>query len=217
MEVEMKAELDLSVQRLVTPRPVIAGNVRTLMSSCGKPGCKCMKKTNPEKHPYHQLSYTHNKKTKTMYVKRNDFAAITKMADNYKDLRQASLDLGHEAVGLIKIHGVEAAGKIIMNSFDHARREAVGARAESSVLRKARCSQAVWKNKAISRQVILEKNRIKIRDMTASRQQWKNKAVKARKELKKLQKKLGDADKNISEMKKERQQKKKLQRKQKAI
>ena len=209
----MKANsrLDSSIKILVNPRPVIAGKVRTLMSSCGKPGCKCMKKNNPEKHPYHQLSYTEDKKTKTMYVKKSDFASIEKMTDNYQALRQASLDLGHEAAALIKTNGAEEAGKIMMDSFDRARRKIMGIKVEAAILRNTRFSRDNWKNKALARQNALEKNRVKIRDMKKSREKWKNKAIKAQKKVEKLRKKVVDAEKKISKTEKNDNSKKKLQ------
>ena len=69
------------IEKLLNPGPVITGKVRMMTSVCGKPGCKCMRKKNPEKHPYHQLSYTKDKKTKTMYVKKADFTLVEKYCD----------------------------------------------------------------------------------------------------------------------------------------
>ena len=101
------------IEKLLNPGSVIAGKVRTMTSVCGKPGCKCMRKENPEKHPYHQLSYTKDKKTKTMYVKKADLALIEKSTENYRELRQATLDLGHEAAALVKAYGVMEATRIM--------------------------------------------------------------------------------------------------------
>ena len=206
----MKANTNLksSVATLVNPHPVLAGKVRTLMSSCGKPGCKCMKKNNPEKHSYNQLSYTHEKKTKTMYVKKSNIEVIKKMTDNYKDLRQATLNLGHEAAVLIKAHGVEEAESIITDTFDQVRQKVMNIKPESVNLRKIRASRKNWKNKAMARQAVLGKNRVQIRDIKKSRKSWKLKAINTQKQIKTVQKELKDANKKISRLEKKLDSKK---------
>ena len=75
-------KLDLIIEKLVSSQPVIAGKARTMTSHCGKAGCKCMRKNNPEKHSYNQLSYTKDKKTRTMYVKDIDLELVKAMSDN---------------------------------------------------------------------------------------------------------------------------------------
>jgi len=171
-----------------------------------------MRKNNPAKHPYSQLSYTHAGKTKTMYVKKADLVSIKEMTNNYKDLRQASLDLGHETAVLIKTHGVEVAGQIVRNSFDRAKRNYLGMKPQSAIMRNMRISRDKWKSKALARQDASEKDRVKIRDMKKSRGKWKNKAIKAQKKVEELQKKVVDAEKKISKIEKNDSGKKKLYR-----
>jgi len=77
-------------------------------------------------------------------------------------------------------------------------RKKSGTMRESSTLRNTRISRNNWKDKALERQAVLEKNRIQIRDIKKSRDTWKNKVLNAQREVKKLQKQLKDADKKIS-------------------
>ena len=193
------SSLNSSVETLVNPGPVLAGSVRTLATTCGTPGCRCVRKNNPQKHSYNQLSYSRNGKTKTVFIKEDDVASVKIMCQNYKKFRQASLDLGHEAAELVRSSGVDAANEIIDFSFERARRLASNARLESGDLCKVRISREKWKAKALSRRLNLEKQRVRIRDLNQSRKKWKKKAVKAQKKNKVLQKKLNDANKKISQ------------------
>ena len=96
------SKLSECIESLVSPGPVIAGKITRLMGTCGNPKCRCMRKNTPQKHPYMQLSYTHEGKTKTLSVKKANLTLMEEMTENYKVLRQASLDLGHEAAVLVK-------------------------------------------------------------------------------------------------------------------
>lgn len=183
-----KSRLDLIVRKLVSPQAVIAGKTRTMKSHCGKAGCKCMRKTNPEKHVYHQLSCTKDKKTKTMYVKESDLKLVQKLNKNYSDIRKAALDLGHEAVVLSKAYGVDTACKIMMEAFDREKRKSIGMKPEAQKLRETRTSRDKWKKKALQRQSDLADKAVRIRDVETSRENWKKKALDSQSKLKDLQK-----------------------------
>lgn len=204
----MNLKLDSIVEELVNPQPVIAGKARTMTSRCGKPGCKCMRKTNPKKHSYNQLSYTKDKKTRTMYVKNSDLESVQKMSENYNNLRKASLDLGHQAVALTKAHGVEAACKIMADSFERVKRKSMGLKPESQVLREARVSRDKWKKKALKRQSELAEKVVRIRDVEKSRSTWKKKALGTQNILKNFQKELDSAHKKINQFNKNTDNKK---------
>lgn len=204
------SRLNSSVKTLVSPGPVLAGTVRTLATTCGTPGCRCMRKNNPQKHSYNQLSYSRSGKTKTVFIKKDDVSSVKIMTQNYKDFRQASLDLGHEAAELVRSSGVDAAKEIIDFSFERARRLASNAHPESGNIRKLRISCGKWKTKALSRRSDMERQRVRTRDLNKSRKKWKTKAVKAQKKIKVLQKKLKDANKKISQTAKNDEDEKKL-------
>lgn len=169
-----KSKLDSIVRKLVDPQPVLAGKSRAMKSHCGKPGCKCMRKNNPEKHIYHQLSCTKDNKTKTMYIKKDDFELVQKLNENYADLRQAAIELGHEAVVLSKKYGVEAACEMMKTSFERVKRKSIGLKPESQHLRDARISRDKWKEKSLERQAELARKAIRVRDVEKSRNSWKN-------------------------------------------
>ncbi len=64
---------------------------------CGKPGCRCKDRENPKKHgPYYQISYTHQGKSTSEFVKREMVADARKQLANYakfKMLTQAWVEL----------------------------------------------------------------------------------------------------------------------------
>lgn len=206
-----KSKLDSIVKRIIDPQPVIAGKARTMKSHCGKSGCKCMRKTNPEKHTYHQLSYTKDKKTKTMYVKDADLKLVHTLSENYSDLRNATLDLGHETVVLSKEYGVEAACEMMKEAFDRVKRKSIGLKPEVQKLRETRISRDKWKTKALERQAELADNAVRIRDVEKSRDSWKMKAMDAKSELKTLQKELENIKKKLKRAEQESVNKKKCQ------
>ena len=73
---EHDSKLSKCIESLITPGSVIAGKITRLKGTCGNPKCKCMRKNNPQKHPYMQLSYTHKGKTKTLSVKKGEVTGI---------------------------------------------------------------------------------------------------------------------------------------------
>ena len=176
---DVKADKDLIAitEKLLNPGPVLAGKVRTMTSVCGKPGCKCMRKDNPEKHPYNQLSYTKDKKTKTMYVKKVDLDLTKEFTENYKELRQATLDLGRKSAELIKTHGINEATEIINESFEKSKCNILKLKQSPATVKQLQKSRNNWKSKALDRQSEINKLRIKVRDLEKSRDGWKTKAM----------------------------------------
>jgi len=189
------SQLKTYIECLVNPGAIIAGKITRLMGTCGNLKCKCMDKRNPQKHPYMQLSYSHEGKTKTMSVKKTNLDALQKMTENYKILRHASLALGHEAAVLVKKHGVKRAQEIIFEAYDSAIRKKAGAKPASRILRETRSSCNKWKAKALERQAEIGKNQVKARDLEKSRDNWKTKAIQAKKENQELRKELEKAKK----------------------
>jgi uncharacterized protein DUF6788 len=195
---EHNLKLKACIESLVNPGSVIAGKITRLMGTCGNPKCKCVNKKDPQKHPYMQLSYTHEGKTKTLSVKKANLAAMQKMTENYKNLRQASLLLGHEAAVLVKKYGVEHTQKIILNTYDSVIRKKAGVKPASRILRETCSSSDKWKTKALERQAEIVKNQVKTRDLENSRDNWKVKAMQAKKENQELYKELEKSKKKLS-------------------
>ena len=191
-------KLKACIESLVNPGSVIAGKITRMMGTCGNPKCRCMNKNTPKKHPYMQLSYTHEGKTKTLSVKKANLAAMQEMTENYTNLRQASLTLGHEAAVLVKKHGVELTKKIILDTYDSVIRKKAGIKPASRILRETRSSSDKWKTKALERQAEITKNQVKTRDLENSRDNWKAKAMQVKKENQELRKGLEKSKKNLS-------------------
>ena len=56
---------------------------------CGKPNCKCKDPRRPQKHgPYYQLSYTHQGKSTTEFVKRDMLDKVRQQLANYATFRK---------------------------------------------------------------------------------------------------------------------------------
>ena len=56
---------------------------------CGKPNCKCKDPRRPQKHgPYYQLSYTHQGKSTTEFVKRDSLDEVRQQIANYATFRK---------------------------------------------------------------------------------------------------------------------------------
>lgn len=56
--------------------PVLPGSISKQWNVCGKPGCRCKDPKRPRRHgPYHQLSYTLDGHSSTMFLKPADVAA----------------------------------------------------------------------------------------------------------------------------------------------
>ena len=60
---------------------------------CGNPNCRCKDPKNPQKHgPYYQLSYTHQGKSTTEFVKKGDVSEVKKQLNNYRRFRKLTED-----------------------------------------------------------------------------------------------------------------------------
>jgi hypothetical protein len=56
---------------------------------CGKPTCRCKDPRNPRRHgPYYQLSYTHQGKSTTEFVKREMLQEVQSQIANYATFRK---------------------------------------------------------------------------------------------------------------------------------
>ena len=61
------------------------GSLSEQYNVCGKAACKCKDPKAPEKHgPYYQLSYSHNRKSTSEFVLREDLEAVRNQLADYK-------------------------------------------------------------------------------------------------------------------------------------
>lgn len=56
---------------------------------CGKPNCRCKDPRKPQKHgPYYQLSYSHQGKSTTEFVKRDMLQEVQQQLANYARFKE---------------------------------------------------------------------------------------------------------------------------------
>ena len=143
--------------------PVLPGNLETIYNVCGKAGCRCKDKLNPQKHgPYHRLSYNIAGRNSSMFVKKDDVESVKNMVNNYKKLRELSLLLALASLDSVKERGVAETMKLSPPSD------------KQSVA-------ASWKSKCSQKTNQLRAAMVKIRDLTKSRDKWKQECLGLRK------------------------------------
>ncbi len=72
-------------KRLVALGEMRPGSLSEQYNVCGNPSCRCKDSQNPKKHgPYYQLSYTHQGKSTTEFVKKDEVAAVKRQIRNYR-------------------------------------------------------------------------------------------------------------------------------------
>jgi hypothetical protein len=74
--------------------PLRPGTLYSRYSVCGKSGCRCARKRNPQKHgPYHYLSYTFGGKSYTEFVPADRLEQVRQQVSNYNRLMQLVKEL----------------------------------------------------------------------------------------------------------------------------
>jgi hypothetical protein len=67
--------------------PLRPGSITRQYNVCGSPSCRC-KANPPQRHgPYYQLSYTHQRKSSSEFVREQDLEELQRQLDNYARLR----------------------------------------------------------------------------------------------------------------------------------
>lgn len=75
-------------QELQEIGPMRPGSMNKQYTVCGKAGCRCADTKNPRKHgPYYQLSYVHQGKSTTRFIRQQFVQQIKKELANYKKFR----------------------------------------------------------------------------------------------------------------------------------
>jgi hypothetical protein len=76
-------------EELVSLGPMRPGSLSRQYSVCGKPGCACADSDKPKKHgPFYQLSYAHQGKSSTRFVRPGYVPQLKKELATYKRFRQ---------------------------------------------------------------------------------------------------------------------------------
>ena len=79
-------EIKGKLQAIGSMRP---GSLSKQYTVCGKPGCRCVDRKHPRKHgPYYQLSYVHQGKSTTQFIRPPFVPEVKRQLANYKRFRQ---------------------------------------------------------------------------------------------------------------------------------
>jgi hypothetical protein len=83
----LERRIDALKRQIVALGRLRPGTLSQQYNVCGNPTCRC-KADPPQKHgPYYQLSYTWRRKSRTHFVREEDFPQIQREVANYERLR----------------------------------------------------------------------------------------------------------------------------------
>lgn len=100
-EDQIERRIERIKRELLSIGPMRPGTLSRQYSACQKPGCKCVDPVNPRKHgPFYQLSYTHQGKSTTRFVRPAYVATIRKELAAYKRYRNLTQEWVDLAVNL---------------------------------------------------------------------------------------------------------------------
>lgn len=86
---QLEKQIETLQQALTALGPMRPGSLSQQYNVCGNPNCRCKDKTRPRKHgPYYQLSYVHQGKHTTEFIRRESLAQVKLQLANYKRFRQ---------------------------------------------------------------------------------------------------------------------------------
>jgi hypothetical protein len=86
-QIETRIEkLKKALSKLGEMRP---GSLSEQYNVCGSPGCRCKDPQEPKKHgPYWQLSYMHQGRSSSQFIRKEFLAATRRQLVNYKAFRE---------------------------------------------------------------------------------------------------------------------------------
>ena len=189
---KINKEMRDAISTLSNLECVIPGKVREVQVTCGTPGCKCMKTENPKKHTSRQMSYTKDRKTKVLFVKKEDVKTISNMNLKYKEMRDSLAVFAHETTEMIKQYGAEESERLINAYINNINNKRITSKPELQDLRETRISRDKWKEKAKKRSAEIEKKNQKIKQLKESSQRCKKKFFDTRTRADELQKQLNE-------------------------
>ena len=67
--------------------PLHPGSITRQYNTCGSPSCRCKSDPAHRHGPYYQLSYGHQRKSSSTFVREPDLAAVEQQLRNYERLR----------------------------------------------------------------------------------------------------------------------------------
>jgi hypothetical protein len=99
-----QARVQLIKQKLFELGPMRPGALSEQYNVCGKPNCKCKDPRRPQKHgPYYQLSYTHQGKSTTEFVKRDRLDEVRQQITNYATFKKLTEEWVELSIRIAKL------------------------------------------------------------------------------------------------------------------
>ena len=94
------AKIKSQLQNIGEMRP---GSINKQFTVCGKAGCVCIAPEKPQKHgPYYQLSYGHNGKSTTQFIKKELLHTVMQQLKNYKKFKLLTTEWVDLALSIAK-------------------------------------------------------------------------------------------------------------------
>jgi hypothetical protein len=97
-------QIDQIKQELLALGDMRPGALSEQYNVCGKPNCRCKDPRKPQKHgPYCQLSYTHQGKSTTEFVKREMLQEVQRQLANYASFKELTEQWVHLSLRIAKL------------------------------------------------------------------------------------------------------------------
>jgi hypothetical protein len=188
--------MDKRLELVLAGKAMLPGKLEEHYNVCGKPGCRCKDKADPQMHgPYHRLSYSVRGRNSSVHVPAGDAEMVGIMTDNYRAARAGAQDLALEMVAAYREGGLEKALERHVGLAGGTRGGADATKPESQRLREALASRDKWRAKALERQSALRGRSVRVRDLEASRGGWKRKAAVLGRENAGLKRRISELEK----------------------
>lgn len=99
-----QSRIELIKHELLALGPMRPGALSEQYNVCGKPNCKCKAPRSPKKHgPYYQLSYTHQGKSTTEFVKRDVVDVVRLQLANYATYKKLTEEWVELSIRIAKL------------------------------------------------------------------------------------------------------------------
>lgn len=95
-------------QQLLELGPILPGSISTQWNVCGKPDCRCKDPKKPQKHgPYHQLSFSLEGRSSTMFIKKDLVDEAKKCQKRYRQFKKLNTQLVQAYIQWARHQGME--------------------------------------------------------------------------------------------------------------
>ena len=196
----MSATLKKLCFEFLNMQPILPGTVKGQYSVCGHANCRCMDKTNPQKHgPQNKLSFSLAGKSSTIFVRKSDAKIAHLMTDNFARMRDLQNDILAESVRIYREEGADASHDKMKIAIAHALSKLAGVKFDTAKLEKLEASVDKLKAKAADKSAQVRKNTVQIKDLAESRDKWKQEALASRKEILQQKTEIGKFTRTCSE------------------